>query len=229
MNEHDEARRAFLKGAAASASALAGAALVPEAQAQSHDMPMSPSAHPAASTQSGGAGHRAFFNDDDAATIIAFTERLMPGAPGKPGASEAGVLNYIDLALAGAYSDLQDFYRRGLTQLDAYCHTTYSHTFKGLDPAQQDAVIAALEGGKATGFAWPSAPAFFNMVRTHTMEGMFADPLYGGNRNFAGWHLIGFPGAQMFYSSADMQSKQAFNRAPIIGLQAEAKGPRQKG
>jgi len=229
MSDHDEARRAFLKGAAASASALAGAALVPEAHAQSHDMPMAPSAHPALATETGGAGHRAFFNDDDAATIAAFAERLMPGAPGKPGASDAGVLNYIDLALAGAYSDLQDFYRRGLTQLDAYCHTTYSHTFKGLDAAQQDAVITALEESKATGFTWPSAPAFFNMVRTHTMEGMFADPLYGGNRNFAGWRLIGFPGAQMFYSPTDMQSKQAFGRAPIIGLQAEAKGTRQKG
>ena len=67
------------------------------------------------------AGHGAFFNDDDAATVAAFAERLMPGAPGKPGARDAGVLNYIDLALAGAYADQQDFYRRGLAQLDAYC------------------------------------------------------------------------------------------------------------
>ena len=59
-------------------------------------------------------GHGAFLNDDDAATVAAFAERLMPGAPGKPGARDAGVLNYIDLALSGAYSDLQDFYRRGL-------------------------------------------------------------------------------------------------------------------
>ena len=229
MSEHDEARRAFLKGAAASATALAGTALAPAAHAQTHDMPMAPSASAHAHAESTGAGHRAFLNDDDAATIAAFTERLMPGAPGKPGAGDAGVLNYIDLALAGAYSDLQDFYRRGLEQLDAYCHTTYSHSFKGLSAQQQDAVIAALDEGKATGFTWPSAQAFFNTLRTHTMEGMFADPLYGGNKDFAGWRLIGFPGAQMFYSSADMQSKQAFARAPMIGLQAEAKGPRQKG
>ena len=66
-------------------------------------------------------GLGAFLNDDDSATVAAFTERLMPGAPGKPGARDAGVLNYIDLALAGAYQDLQDFYRRGLAALDAYC------------------------------------------------------------------------------------------------------------
>ena len=123
MSEHDEARRAFLKGAAASASVLAGAALAPEARAQSHDMPMAPSGsaapHAPAHAELGGEGHRAFFNDDDAATVAAFTERLMPGAPGKPGANDAEVLNYIDLALAGAYADQQDFYRRGLAQLDA--------------------------------------------------------------------------------------------------------------
>ena len=50
-------------------------------------------------------GHGAFLNADDAATVAAFTERLMPGAPGKPGALDAGVLNYIDLALAGFYAD----------------------------------------------------------------------------------------------------------------------------
>ena len=49
----------------------------------------------------------------------------MPGAPGKPGARDAGVLNYIDLALSGAYAELQEFYRRGLAQLDAYCRKTY--------------------------------------------------------------------------------------------------------
>jgi gluconate 2-dehydrogenase gamma chain len=147
----------------------------------------------------------------------------MPGAPGKPGARDAGVLNYIDLALAGAYSDLQDFYRRGLAALDAHCRTTYSKPFAQLTAAQQDEVITALEGGKATGFTWPSAQGFFNTVRTHTMEGMFADPVYGGNKDFAGWILVGFPGAQPLFSPADLQSRDAFAGAPIVGLQAQSK------
>ena len=96
-----------------------------------------------------------------------------------------------------------------------------------LDPARQDAVITALEQGKATGFTWPTAQAFFNTVRTHTMEGMFADPIYGGNKDFAGWRLIGFPGAQPAFSAADMKSKEAFTGAPIIGLQAQA--PMRRG
>jgi hypothetical protein len=60
------------------------------------------------------------------------------------------------------------------------------------------------------------------------MEGLFADPLYGGNKDFAGWRLVGFPGAQTFFSPADMQSRQAFTRAPITGLQAQAKDPMRR-
>jgi hypothetical protein len=130
------------------------------------------------------------------------------------------VLNYIDLALAGAYADQQEFYRQGLTQLGAYCQEKFKKPFVELGPAQQDEVLTALDDGKATGFTWPSAQTFFNTLRTHTMEGMFADPIYGGNKNFAGWELVGFPGAQLFYSPKDMDSKEAYSREPIMGLQS---------
>src|SRR6266540_2282785 len=225
MTKHDEARRAFLIGAAVGAGAVAGKGLVPDALAQTHPQHGAPDA-PAttAQAQSHGAGHGAFLNDDDAATVAAFTERLMPGAPGKPGARDAGVLNYIDLALSGAYEGLQDFYRRGLASLDDYCRKAHAAPFARLGAARQDEVIAALEDGKATEFTWPTAQAFFNTLRTHTMEGMFADPIYGGNKEFAGWRLVGFPGAQPDFTQADMQSKQAFTRVPIVGLQAQARG-----
>lgn len=224
MSTHDATRRAFLVRAATSAGAVAGAGLSADAEGQSaaalHD-----AARPPTTTQLRGpdSQHGAFFNHDQAATLAALAERLMPGAPGKPGARDAGVLNYIDLALAGAYADLQDFYRRGLAQLDAYCRTTHKDPFARLDVARQDRVIAALEDGSATGFAWPTAQEFFTTVRTHTMEGMFADPVYGGNRDFAGWRLVGFPGAQPVFTSSDMQSRQAFTRAPMVGLQVQAR------
>jgi gluconate 2-dehydrogenase gamma chain len=168
-------------------------------------------------------GHGAFFNDDDSRTITAFTERLMPGAAGKPGATDAGVLNYIDLALAGAYQDQQDFYRRSLTQLDAHCKAAFGKPFRALTAEQQDGTITALETNKAPEFVWPTAVAFFNTLRTHTMEGMFADPVYGGNKNFAGWRLVEFPGAQPIFTEEDMHSTKPFTREPIVGLQARAK------
>jgi len=215
MAKEQESRRAFLKGAAAGAGAVA--ALVPGASAQTR----SPAGTPTEPLPVG-ERHGAFLNDEQAATIAAFAERLMPGAPGKPGATEAGVVNYIDLALAGAYADQQEFYRHGLTQLDAYCRVTHKTSFAALAANVQDEVIASLEEGKATGFQWPSARTFFETLRTHTMEGMFADPVYGGNKDFAGWRLVGFPGAQPAFTGADLKSREAFTRAPILGLQSQA-------
>jgi len=228
MSTHDATRRAFLVRAAAGAGAVAGAGLVPGALTQAHEQRPETGAPATTQPHSNVVEHGAFFNDENAATIAAFTERLMPGAPDKPGARDAGVLNYIDLALAGAYADLQDFYRRGLAQLDEYCRKTYHEPFVRLNAARQDEVITALEQGKATGFTWPTAQVFFDTVRTHTMEGMFADPIYGGNKDFAGWRLVGFPGAQAMFTPADLQNRQAFTRAPMIGLQAQGKGPARK-
>jgi gluconate 2-dehydrogenase gamma chain len=234
MSEHDESRRAFIVGAVG-AGAVAGTALVQTAYAQTQKAkpqkakapttksPTTAEAPAANRAVEAFDGHGVFFNDEHAATVAAFAERLMPGAPGKPGAHDANVINYIDLALAGAYADQQDFYRRGLAQLDAYCRKTYNQPFVRLSAAQQDEVIDALEQGKASEFEFPTAQAFFNILRTHTMEGMFADPVYGGNKDFAGWKLVGFPGTQLYYTPADLASKQAFTRAPVTGLQAQAK------
>ena len=223
MSKHDEARRAFLVGAAVGASAAAGAALIPDALAQTQQAQPAAATPPAhAHPPASGGGYGAWLNVDESAALTAFTERLMPGAPGMPGATEAGVLNYIDLALAGAYADQRDFYRRGLAQLDAYCRKAHNEAFAKLPAAKQDEVITALEQGKAEGFTWPSGQAFFNTVRTHTIEGMFADPVYGGNKDFAGWRLVGFPGAHPAFSPADMQSKEAFAGGALIGLQAQA-------
>ena len=162
MSTHDKARRAFLIKTAAGVGAAATAGLLPEAQPQPKSSPPKCLCRPASAHAHGGEGVGAFFNITDALTIAALAERIMPGAPGKPGANDAGVLNYIDLALSGAYSDQQEFYRHGLTQLDAYCNATYKKSFVDLAAAQQDEVITALEEGKATGFDWPHAQAFFN-------------------------------------------------------------------
>jgi gluconate 2-dehydrogenase gamma chain len=222
LKKHDVARREFLTRAALGAGVVAGAKLLPEAAAQNQPQHVEASAPAHVHTHADVEGHGAFFNDTDVETVAAFAERLMPGAPDKPGARDAGVLNYIDLALAGAYADLQDFYRRGLAQLDMYCRKTHGKAFAKLDTARQDEVIKSLEEGKAEEFSWPTAQAFFNTVRTHTMEGMFADPIYGGNRDFAGWRLVGFPGGQPQFTPEDLESAQAFTREPIVGLQGRA-------
>src|SRR5262245_34568596 len=157
MSKHDESRRAFLVGAAIGAGTVAGSGLVPETLAQTHPQHTPASAPAPQHAHASDPNHGAFFNDEDRLTIVAFAERLIPGAPGKPGARDAGVTNFIDHALSGAYANLQDFYRRGLAALDAHCRQGHKEPFRRLSPAQQDEVIGALEQGKAPAFTWPSA------------------------------------------------------------------------
>jgi gluconate 2-dehydrogenase gamma chain len=222
MTKHDESRRAFLVGAVAGAAAGAGA--VATAGIVSDQAAASPEG--VAQPLPDGAKQGAFLNAVDAETVAAFAERIMPGAPGMPGARDANVLNYIDLALAGAYTDLQEFYRHGLAALEAHCRKTYGESFANLPSERQDDTIRALEEGKADSFTWPSARAFFDTLRTHTMEGMFADPIYGGNKDFCGWNLVGFPGAQLVFTQSDLASRERFTRAPMISLQSQAKSRR---
>jgi hypothetical protein len=66
-------------------------------------------------------------------------------------------------------------------------------------PEVQDAVLTDVENGTATGFT-PNSAAFFNLVRDHTLQGMFGDPYYGGNANFVGWDLLGYPGVRTVVS-----------------------------
>ena len=105
MSQHDETRRAFLKGAAVGAGALAGGGLGSEAFAKDnkdtkdnkekehpHKAVAAETTEPAPRQRKSGEGHGAFFNDEDAATVLAFAERLMPGAPGMAGARDQQIL-----------------------------------------------------------------------------------------------------------------------------------------
>ena len=84
----------------------------------------------------------------------------------------------------------------GLAAIDVYAQASKGTAFGRLSPRDQDAVLTDMENNVATGFM-PNAATFFNLVRTHTIQGTFCDPYYGGNANFVGWDLIGYPGLRM--------------------------------
>ena len=141
---------------------------------------------------------------DEAEILEAITARLIPSDENGPGAQEARAAQYIDRALGGALSSSRDAYRSGLAAVDAYAVRSRLTRFARLSAADQDAVLGDMENGKATGFT-PNAPTFFNLVRTHTIQGTFCDPYYGGNANFAGWDLIGYPGVRLGVSADDQR------------------------
>jgi gluconate 2-dehydrogenase gamma chain len=135
-------------------------------------------------------------------------ERLIPNDEHGPGAKEARVAHYIDRALGGGLAASRATYASGLAALDRYAKSSRGKPFLELSGTDQDSVLIDCETGGATGFTGSSAQ-FFAMLLSHTRQGMFGDPYYGGNANFVGWDLIGYPGVRTAVSPADQKALEA--------------------
>ncbi|HEX8027165.1 MAG TPA: gluconate 2-dehydrogenase subunit 3 family protein [Vicinamibacterales bacterium] len=140
----------------------------------------------------------------EADTLEAICARLIPSDKNGPGAREARAAHYIDRALGGALKESREAYRAGFAAFDRYCRSSRGGPFTELSERDQDSVLIDVETGAATGFVGSSG-AFFNMVRTHTMQGTFGDPYYGGNANFVGWDLLGYPGIRLNVTPEDQR------------------------
>ena len=130
--------------------------------------------------------------------------RLIPTDANGPGATEARAARYIDRALGGALASSREAYRSGLSAIDSYARQSKGARFADLSDRDQDAVLKDMEENVATGFT-PNSAAFFNLVRAHTIQGTFCDPYYGGNANFVGWDLIGYPGLRLAVSENEQR------------------------
>jgi hypothetical protein len=140
----------------------------------------------------------------EAVTLDAIVARLIPSDELGPGAREARAARYIDRALGGALAPSREAYRLGLAAVEKYAHTAKGAAFAALAARDQDEVLSAIEANTATGFT-PSSSAFFTLVRTHTLQGTFGDPYYGGNADFVGWNLLGYPGLRLVVTPADQR------------------------
>ncbi len=136
--------------------------------------------------------------------LEAICARIVPTDANGPGAREARAAHYIDRALGGALKESREAYRAGFAAFDRYCRSSRRAAFLELSARDQDSVLIDVETGAATGFTGSSA-AFFGMVRSHTLQGMFGDPYYGGNANFVGWDLIGYPGIRLNVTAEDQR------------------------
>jgi len=160
-----------------------------------------------------------FFTEEEALTIAAAAARIFPADESGPGANEAAVVIYIDRQLGSAYGrdhyrytqppflqgvpeqgwqgkeTPREIYRIGLKTLGG---------FHLLEAAEQDARLHQIEN-----------TPFFALLRTHTIEGMFCDPMHGGNADMIGWQLIGFPGPRMgYFEDVDQHYGTAFRPKP---------------
>jgi gluconate 2-dehydrogenase gamma chain len=164
-----------------------------------------------------------FLNQDEQAFIEPAIDTLIPADDVGPGALESGVAIYIDRQLAGAFGNGARLYmqgpfepgtpqqgyqlpllpneliRAGIADANAWCQSSRMKFFADLTPADRAVVLKELETNKAT-FRSVPPPAFFGMLLQLTMEGYFADPAYGGNKDKAVWKMIGFPGVGGMYA-----------------------------
>ena len=147
-------------------------------------------------------------------TLIAVMGRLIPADASGGGAVEAHAHVYIDRALASAYALDLPTYRSGLAAIDLLAKKEGASVARRLAPTQLDAILTRMEQGLIVEplAGEPSHPTvqlvdggrtFFQLLLRHTLEGTFGDPIHGGNHDYLGWRLIGYPGIQLFYSASE--------------------------
>jgi gluconate 2-dehydrogenase gamma chain len=209
MKDQGFGRRDFLKGAVVggAAAATTTVGLPPDAQAQQSTQ--------AAASNPG----YSFLNLDEAAFVEALVDHMVPADELSPKGTDIGINIYIDRALAGAWGKGErlymqgpwkpgvpsqgyqlpltpaQLYRAGIAATNAHCGKSYGKPFDRLTEQQKEEVLVGLSTGKVNFDGGPPARVFWTTAYQTVMEGMFSDPIHGGNRDKAGWKLIGFPGA----------------------------------
>lgn len=227
-------RRAFLKGAVAGGAAAATVALPQSAQAQ----PAVPA--PASQSSPAPANTYAYLNPDEAAFVEALVDHMVPADQYTPRGTDLGLNTYIDRALAGGWGKgdrlyMQgpwkqgvpsqgyqlpltpaELYRTGIAAANAFCVKTYAKRFDKITESQRQEFLLGLQAGKVAFENGPPARVFFTTMYQNVIEGMFADPIYGGNRDKAGWKMIGFPGViAVHYQNIEKYRDKKYSVEPV--------------
>lgn len=177
----------------------------------------------------------------DRRTVAAVFDRLIPADEHGPSASQAGGVAFLDAQLAGPFGQGATLYRSGpktvgedalmqkpqfiatpleryqtgLRALEAYAQHNHGGSFADLKPDQQDAILTGMDNGTINLAPEVNTKAFFELMLANARESYFADPMYGGNKDMAGWKMIGFPGARYDYRLYADRTGQALGLEPV--------------
>jgi gluconate 2-dehydrogenase gamma chain len=223
-------RRAFLKGAVAGSAAAVTVSIPKPSEAQQGT---SAPAAPAPATYS-------HLNPEEAAFIEAVVDHMIPADEHSPKGTDLGLNIYIDRALAGGWGKgdrlyMQGpwkpgvpsqgyqlpltpagLYRAGIAAANAACVKAYGKSFDKIGADQRQEFLVGLQGGKVAFENGPPARVFFATLYANVMEGMFSDPMYGGNRDKAGWKMIGFPGViAVHYQNIEKYRDKQYKVDPV--------------
>lgn len=134
-----------------------------------------------------------FFTPEEAACLIPLCEQIIPRDEHGGGATEAGVIHYIDRQLVAVFDYDQVVYQRGIDALQSTCLERYQKRFEQLEPELQLHLAVEMDQGTLGGDTWTAVEPqrFFGLVRDHTMQGFYGAPRHGGNRNYMSYRMMG--------------------------------------
>jgi gluconate 2-dehydrogenase gamma chain len=227
-------RRDFLKGALVGTSVAVTSTMSPTSVAASTQTNNS-------NTSSENQAYL-FLNTSEQDFIETVVNHMIPADDLSPKGTDIGIHYFIDRALAGSWGKgdrlymsgpwkkglptqgyqlpltPSDLYRVSIDQSNKYCVQKYGVSVKKLSSIQLEEFLLNLKDGKINFPEGPPSKVFFTMLYENIMEGMFSDPIYGGNKNKAGWKLIGFPGAIATHA---LDVEKYFDKkytAPMFGI-----------
>ena len=133
-----------------------------------------------------------FFTQTEAALVIEICEQIIP-RDDVAGATDAGVVRFIDRQLASVLARHQQDYRKGLAAFAQTCQKLHNQPFSQLSQEQKIAVMRRMEEGKVSAELWSgSLPGeFFRLIVDHTMQGFYGSPRHGGNRDYLSYKALG--------------------------------------
>jgi gluconate 2-dehydrogenase gamma chain len=224
MSDDSIARRSFLKGAGAAGTAVAtalGGSLPAPAQAQTAPPAHGTSAPPAAEPL-------LTLTATEAAFLSAAYDTFIPADRLSPSGTDCGLVAFIDGQLAGAWGGgaklyrggpfikgtreqgyqlsltPREFFGAGIKATNAWTRKTYGKDFDRLAPAERETALKTMDAGKAE-LAEINGKQFFEMLLQSAMEGFFADPIYGGNRDKVSWRMVSYPGLPATYAGKALE------------------------
>lgn len=134
-----------------------------------------------------------FFTEDEAKCMIAICEQIIPADENGPGATQAGVVFYIDKQLDEVFTWEQQNYRDGLRALQHNAEELYGNRFELLDFETQNSFLKRMETNLLPAEPWEGIPgqsAFFRKMIQHSMQGFYGSPRHGGNRNYISYRMM---------------------------------------
>lgn len=218
------ARRKFLLGAGVAGTAVAAGLASPAAGQAPAPQPAPANSGPAAAPASNEPDAYLVLTQTEAAFVSAVADTMIPADKLTPSGTDCGVPTFVDRQLASAWGGgakmyrsgpfrkakpeygyqlpltPREFFATGIAAVNAWTHKVHGKDFDRLTPKEREEALKALEGGKAE-LGGVDGKEFFEALLQIIMEGFFADPIYGGNRNKVSWKMVGFPGLPALYAN----------------------------